>query len=56
MNPARTLGPALYAGPAALSHYWVYVAGPLIGAIVASRTYEALRGGEEFAKDAPDFP
>src|SRR5580692_11031151 len=28
MNPARSLGPALFGGPTALSVYWVYVIGP----------------------------
>jgi MIP family channel proteins len=54
MNPARTLGPALFAGSAALTHYWIYVAGPFLGAIVAALVYEAIRGGEEHAKGAPD--
>ncbi len=54
MNPARSLGPALFAGGAALTHYWVYVAGPIVGAIIAARLYEALRGGEEHAQGAPN--
>jgi MIP family channel proteins len=44
MNPARSLGPALFAGGAALSDYWVYVTGPCIGAVIASWVYEAIRG------------
>jgi MIP family channel proteins len=43
MNPARSLGPALFAGGAALSHYWLYVVGPIVGAVLAAFTYEALR-------------
>ena len=54
MNPARSLGPALFAGGAALSHYWVYVVGPALGAVVAARLYEAIRGGEEHAQGAPN--
>ncbi len=54
MNPARTLGPALFAGGAALTHYWVYVLGPVIGAVMAARLYEAVRGGEEHAQGAPN--
>lgn len=54
MNPARSLGPALFAGGAALSHSWVYVLGPILGALVAARLYEALRGGEEHAQGAPN--
>ena len=54
MNPARSLGPALFAGGAALSHYWVYVVGPALGAVIAARLYETMRGGEAHAQDAPN--
>ncbi len=54
MNPARSLGPALFAGGAALTHYWIYVAGPALGAVLAARLYEAIRGGAEHAQGAPN--
>jgi MIP family channel proteins len=54
MNPARSLGPALFAGGAALSHYWVYVLGPIIGAVIAARLFEGLRLHPGEAKNAPD--
>jgi len=54
MNPARSLGPNLFAGGQALQIYWVYVAGPALGAVLAARLYEALRGGEEHAQGAPN--
>ena len=54
MNPARSLGPALFAGGAALTHVWVYAVGPVLGAVVAARLYEAIRGGEEHAQGAPN--
>ena len=54
MNPARSLGPSVFAGGAALSHYWVYVVGPVAGAVIAARFYEAIRGGEEHAQGAPN--
>jgi len=41
MNPARTLGPALFSGT--LDVLWLYVAGPLLGAVAASLTYKAIR-------------
>jgi MIP family channel proteins len=37
MNPARAFGPALVSGD--WTDYWVYVAGPLIGAILAAGLY-----------------
>lgn len=54
MNPARSLGPALVSGGAALSSWWVYAIGPGIGAVAAARFYEALRGSAEHAQSAPN--
>jgi aquaporin Z len=42
MNPVRTLGPDLVAGD--LSAWWVYVAGPLLGAVLAVGAAFLLRG------------
>jgi aquaporin Z len=42
MNPARTFGPDLVGGD--FTSYWVYVAGPLVGAAVAVAAAYALRG------------
>lgn len=36
LNPARSLGPALFAGGASLDQLWLYVLGPIIGAVVAA--------------------
>ena len=54
MNPARSLGPALFAGGAALANYWIYVVGPILGEVVAARLYEAIRGSEKHAQGAPN--
>jgi len=54
MNPARSLGPALFAGGAAMANYWIYVVGPILGAVVAARLYEAIRGSEKHAQGAPN--
>ena len=53
MNPARSLGPALLAGGAALGNYWIYVVGPIAGAVVAARLYETMRDGARHAHGAP---
>lgn len=52
MNPARTFGPALVAGD--LSHFWIYLAGPLMGALLAVGIAFLLRGrgGDEAARRA----
>ena len=42
MNPARTFGPD--AVGADFHAYWVYVAGPLAGAVIAVGTAFVLRG------------
>ncbi|MGX7352066.1 MIP family channel protein [Enterococcus canis] len=36
LNPARSLGPALFAGGSALSHYWVYLLAPFVGSAIAA--------------------
>jgi aquaporin Z len=42
MNPARTFGPDLVATD--FTSYWVYVAGPLVGAVLAVGAAWVLRG------------
>lgn len=42
MNPARSLGPALASGT--WPHLWIYIAGPLIGAVLGAFSYELVRG------------
>ena len=54
MNPARSLGPALFAGGAAMASWWIYVVGPMAGAVVAARLYEGMRGSEEHGQGAPN--
>jgi aquaporin Z len=36
VNPARSLGPALFAGSHALSQVWLFILAPLVGAAVAA--------------------
>lgn len=42
VNPARSIGPALFAGGAALADVWVFVAGPLVGAALAVALFRYL--------------
>jgi MIP family channel proteins len=42
MNPARSLGPAIVSG--VWSEQWIYVAGPLLGALLAVGAYRFMTG------------
>ena len=39
VNPARSIGPALFAGGAALKDLWVFIVGPFIGSALAALVY-----------------
>jgi aquaporin Z len=45
VNPARSTGPAIFAGPAALSQLWLFWIAPLIGGL-AGLFYPAIFGAE----------
>jgi aquaporin Z len=36
VNPARALGPAVFAGSHAMSHVWLFIVAPLIGGLIAA--------------------
>jgi len=42
MNPARSLGPALVSGT--WTDFWVYLAGPILGAAAGALAYQVIRG------------
>lgn len=41
VNPARSLGPALFTGGTALAQLWLFIVAPLVGAIVAGVVYRS---------------
>ncbi len=43
VNPARSIGPALFAGGDAMSQVWVFILAPLVGAVVAAGVWMFLR-------------
>ncbi|MGI8946063.1 MAG: MIP family channel protein [Thermoleophilaceae bacterium] len=53
MNPARSLAPALVSGT--WTDFWIYLAGPVLGAAGGALAYQAIRGHPE-TRDHPDTP
>jgi len=51
VNPARSLGPALFAGTDAIAQLWVFIVAPLLGAAIAGFTYMFL-----FGRDGMEVP
>lgn len=47
VNPARSLGPALIKGGAALSQLWVFILAPLVGGALAALVYRGMEPGRE---------
>jgi aquaporin Z len=57
VNPARSTGPALIAGGAALSQLWLFWVAPLVGAVIAGFGYRYVTGDTgtvEAAAEAQD--
>ena len=42
VNPARSIGPAIFAGGAALSQLWIFIVAPLCGAAVAAGLWKMI--------------
>lgn len=49
VNPARSFGPALFAGGDALTNVWVFIVAPLVGGILAALAYTFLSAGKKEA-------
>lgn len=43
VNPARSLGPALFVGGEALSQVWLFIVAPLVGAVIAWLIWRFVR-------------
>jgi len=52
VNPARSTGPAIFAGGWALQQLWLFWVAPLVGAALAGFAYPAIAGESE-AEPAP---
>jgi aquaporin Z len=44
VNPARSLGPALIVGGHSLSQVWLFIAAPLVGAVIAALVHLLISG------------
>jgi aquaporin Z len=44
VNPARSIGPALFAGSAAISQLWLFILAPIVGALIAGFSYTQVLG------------
>ncbi len=51
VNPARSVGPALFAGGAALSQLWLFIVAPLVGGGLAAFAGRALGSEEAVASE-----
>ncbi len=47
VNPARSFGPALFVGGAALGHVWVFIVAPLVGGLLAALIHKLLGCGAQ---------
>ena len=43
VNPARSIGPAIFAGGAALADLWIFIVAPFVGAALAALVYKLFR-------------
>lgn len=42
VNPARSIGPALFVGGDALSHLWVFIVGPIVGGLIGGGMWKLI--------------
>ena len=46
VNPARSIGPALFEGGAALEQLWIFIVGPFVGALLAAGIWKVIGSGK----------
>ena len=47
VNPARSIGPALFAGGEALANVWVFIVAPLVGGALSALVWKGLAPKEK---------
>jgi aquaporin Z len=59
VNPARSLGPALFQGGWALGQLWLFIAAPIVGAVATALVHQVLwpvRGAQPAAIENARVP
>lgn len=57
VNPARSFGPAIFAGGEAFTNVWVFIVAPLVGGALAALVYKLIDGcPEKEEEEAPAAP
>jgi aquaporin Z len=46
VNPARSIGPAIFAGGDALANLWIFIVGPFVGALVSAVLWKLVETKE----------
>jgi aquaporin Z len=52
VNPARSLGPALFEGGTALGQVWLFILAPLVGGVIAWVIWRAIRTSQEMPEES----
>ena len=47
VNPARSIGPALFTGGEALKQLWLFIVAPIAGAVLAALAHRFIAGSVE---------
>ena len=47
VNPARSIGPALFQGGSALSNLWIFIVGPLVGGAIAACIWKIIEPAQD---------
>jgi len=55
MNPARSLGPALFAAGTPLKVLWLYICAPTLGALLGTWIYEIIHSNKDRVPSVPAF-
>jgi len=50
VNPARSLGPAIFVGGELLGQVWLFWVAPILGAVIAGFVYNALFGESDVSE------